>query len=92
MPLDTPEDNIDRGLGIYRLQGMAYRPELVGVDREVKRDGDATMVAYHTPAGSVSCRILYTDEMRRAGASITWIDEHLIKEPRDYRTVGYLFR
>jgi hypothetical protein len=92
LEIRTPEDNIDRGLGIYRLWGMAYRPELVGVDREVKRDGDVTTVAYHTPVGSVSCRILYTDEMRRAGASITWIDEHLIKKPEDYRTVGYIFR
>jgi len=89
----TPEDNIDRGIGVYRLWGMAYRPELVGgVDREVKREGDTTLVTYHTPVGSVSCRILYSEEMKRAGASITWITEHVIKEPGDYRTVGYIFK
>ena len=90
--LRSPEDHIDRGLGVYRLWGMAYRPELVGVEREVKREGDATWVTYHTPVGSVSCKILYTEEMKRAGASITWIAEHLIKEPRDYKTVGYIFK
>jgi hypothetical protein len=88
----SPEDNIDRGLGVYRLRGMAYRPELVGVDREVRKEGDTTTVAYHTPVGSVSCKILYNEEMERAGASITWITEHVIKEPRDYRTVGYIFK
>jgi len=88
----SPEDTVDRGLGIYRLPGMAYRTELTGVDREVKREGDATTVIYHTPVGSVSCRIFYTEEMRRAGSSITWIGEHVIKEPKDYQTVGYIFR
>jgi len=88
----SPEDNIDRGIGVYRLWGMAYRPELVGVDREVKREGEATLVTYHTPVGSVSCKYIYTEEMKRAGASITWITEHVIKEPKDYKTVGYIFK
>ena len=88
----TPEDNVDRGLGVYGLWGMAYRPELVGVEREVKRDGDTTRVTYHTPIGSVSCKILYNEEMKRAGASITWISEHVLKEPKDYKVVGYIFK
>jgi hypothetical protein len=88
----SPEDNIDRGIGVYRLWGMAYRPELVGVDREVKKEGDATLVTYHTPVGSVSCKYIYTEEMKRAGASITWITEHVLKDPRDYRTVGHIFK
>ncbi len=88
----SPEDNIDRGLGIYRLSGMAYRPELVGVEREVRREGDFTFVTYHTPVGSVSCKILYSEEMKRAGASITWMAEPIIKEPKDYKIVGYIFR
>lgn len=86
------EDNIDRGIGVYRLWGMAYRPELIGVDREVKKEGDITTVAYHTPIGSVSCKILYSDEMKRAGASITWITEHIIKAPKDYKVIGYIFK
>jgi uroporphyrinogen-III decarboxylase len=88
----APEDNVDRGIGIYRLWGMAYRPELAGVDREVKREGDTSTVTYHTPVGSVSCKILYNEEMKRAGASITWISEHVIKEAKDYKTLGYIFK
>jgi len=88
----SPEDNIDRGIGIYRLWGMAYRPELANVDREVKKEGDATQVTYHTSLGSVSCKYIHTEEMKRAGASITWITEHVIKEPEDYKIVGYIFK
>ena len=88
----SPEDNIDRGLGVFRLWGMAYRPELVGVERDVKREGDATTVIYHTSVGSVSCKLLYTEEMKRAGVSIIWIAEPVIKEPKDYKVVGYIFK
>jgi hypothetical protein len=86
------EDTIDRGIGIYRLREMACRPELVGVDREVKREGDTTTVTYHTPVGSVSCRMVYTEEMKKAGISQTWISEHVIKKPEDYAVVGYIFK
>jgi uroporphyrinogen-III decarboxylase len=88
----TPENTIDRGIGIYRLREMACRPELIGVDREVKREGDTTTVTYHTPVGSVSCKILYTEEMRQAGISQTWISKHVIKKPEDYAVVGYIFK
>ncbi len=30
----SPGGNIDRGIGIYHLWGMAYRPELVGVEEK----------------------------------------------------------
>lgn len=88
----TPEDMIDRGLGIYRLKEMACRPELIGVDREVKQEGNTTTVIYHTPVGSVSCKMTYTEEMKRAGISQTWISEHVIKRPEDYKVVGYIFK
>ena len=85
------EDNIDRGIGVFRLWGMAYRPEFVGVDREVKQEGDSTCVIYHTPVGSVSCTTRYTEEMKLGGVSTPWISEHVIKEPKDYKVVGYIF-
>ncbi len=88
----SSEDTIDRGLGIFRLWGMPYRAELRGVEREVKKEGEATRITYHTPLGPVSCKILFTEEMRQAGVSISWISEHLIKEPRDYKIVGYIFK
>ena len=89
----TPDDTIDRGLGIFRLPGFAYRAELTNVDRVVsERDDGATVVEYHTPLGSVSCATTFTEEMLDAGASISWIDEHVIKRPEDYAVVGYIFQ
>jgi len=88
----SPDDMIDRGIGVYRLWGMPHRAELSGVEREVKQQGDTTQVSYHTPIGSVSCKIVYTEEMKRAGISIPWIAEHVIKGPGDYKILGYIFR
>jgi len=88
----TPDDTIDRGLGIFRLRDLAYRAELEGVDRVVREEDGSTVVEYHTPVGSVSCRMSFTQEMAEAGASITWLDEHVIKRPEDYRVVGWIFR
>ncbi len=88
----TPDDTIDRGLGIFRLRDLAYRAELRGVDRVVREEDGSTVVEYHTPVGSVSCRMSFTQEMAEAGASITWLDEHVIKRPGDYRVVGWIFR
>ncbi len=89
----TPDDTIDRGLGLFRgLPGFAYRAELTNVDRVVRQDNGSTVVEYHTPVGSVSCRMTFTEEMLASGASISWIDEHVIKRPEDYRVVGYIFR
>jgi hypothetical protein len=83
---------VDRGIGIQNRWGLAYRCELAGVEREVKRDGLSTGVTYRTPVGSVSTRMLFTEEMRRAGVSIPWRAEPAIKRPEDYRTLGYIFR
>lgn len=91
MKVRSADDMIDRGIGIYRLWGMPHRTELAGVDREVRVERDATLVTYHTPVGSVSCKIVYSEEMRRAGISIPWVAEHVIKGPNDYRPVGYIF-
>ena len=65
---------------------------LLGSTGKSRREGDATFVTYHTPVGSVSCKILHTEEMKRAGASITWISEPVIKEAKDYRVVGHIFK
>jgi len=84
-------DAIDRGLGIYRLKEMPLETHLRGVEREVCLDGDVTRVTYHTLVGSASCAFRYTEEMRRAGASISWLDEHVIKSGRDYPIVEHIF-
>jgi corrinoid protein of di/trimethylamine methyltransferase len=92
LKVQTPEDSIHRALGVYRLKEMVFdfkfSPE---IEIKVHRQGDFTKVIYHTPVGDVSTRTMYSDEMRRSGASITWIDEHVLKDPGDFRVVSYLF-
>ena len=88
----SSDDTIDRGLGIFRLPGFAYRAELAHVDRVVRRENGSTVVEYQTPVGTVSCKMTFTEEMLESGASISWLDEHVIKRPEDYRVVGFIFR
>jgi len=89
---ERPEDNLHRALGIYDLKEYPFRHRFPkDVEAEVKKEGDVTRVAYHTPVGTVSAKTLYDEEMRKAGVSITWIQERIIKSPADYRAVGYIF-
>ncbi len=87
----TPEDIADRGLGIFRLKGLSYETRLRDVRREVEVEGEVTRVTYHTPVGRVSCAFRFTQKMRQAGATISWMDEHLIKRPEDYGVVAHIF-
>ncbi|MBI1792154.1 MAG: hypothetical protein HYR60_31915 [Acidobacteria bacterium] len=84
-------DMIDRALGIYRLPILPYQATLEGVDRRVFRRGLETAVEYHTPMGSIRTATVFTGEMLDGGASISWIAEHAIREPRDMGVVGYIF-
>ncbi len=85
------DDTIDRCLGIYRLRTMPFETRLHNVRREVRIDAGKTRVVYHTPVGSVTGTFGYTPEMKESGASISWIQEHLYKGPRDGRVLAHLF-
>lgn len=92
LKIRKPEDNIHRALGIYSLKEMVFDFEFSSeIEIEVHHEADFTKVIYHTPVGDVSTRTMYSDEMRRSGASITWINEHVLKDPKDFRVVSYLF-
>jgi hypothetical protein len=70
---------------------MCYRTVLSEVEREVKEEEGFTRVTYHTPEGSVTGRFGYTEEMKRSGVSISWIDEHVLKGPGDYPVLEHIF-
>lgn len=83
-----PEETIDRALNIYLVKECPYRAELPDdVERIVTRQGERTRVQYRTPLGSVSCGMVYTDEMRSAGATLTYVEEHFLKKPGDNSNV-----
>ena len=89
--LRDPSDELHRAVGVYNLWSMPYRTVFEDVRITVQYEGDATTVSYNTPVGSVTTRVLYDEGMRRAGITITHVSEHAIKQPTDYRTIGYLF-
>jgi corrinoid protein of di/trimethylamine methyltransferase len=93
---EKSEDIIHRAIGLYRLKEFPYDFEFssdVEINVEYEDDGDEYMthVEYHTPLGMVSVRHGYTSEMKRSGASITWVREHAIKGPKDYRVLAHVF-
>ena len=77
--------------GLFHLPVLPYRLTLQEVDRRVTRRGQETVVEYHTPLGSVRTVMAFTEEMLDAGASMPWMVEHAIREPRDFDVVGYIF-
>lgn len=89
--LRSAADDVDRALGIYNLWNVPCRTVLEGVTREVLIEGSRTQVQYRTPKGSVSTTVAYTDEMRRAGVTITHVEEQAWKGPEDYAALEHIF-
>jgi len=87
-----PEDNLHWALGILSYKesvyGFRFSPD---VDIELKQTEGRTKITYHTPVGSVSTTTVYTEEMRKAGVSNFWVEEHVLKGAKDYPVVGYIF-
>ncbi len=93
---EKPEYLHHRGIGLFDLKEFPYsfafsddvdiRVEVETTDRE-----EMTHVEYRTPVGMVSVRHGQTVEMRRAGASISWVKEHAIKGPEDYKVLAHIF-
>ncbi|RLB40632.1 MAG: hypothetical protein DRH12_09785 [Deltaproteobacteria bacterium] len=93
---EKPEDIIHRAMGLYRLKEFPYDFEFASdVDIKVEYETDGgeyiTHVEYHTPVGMISVRHGITEEMKKSGASITWVKETAIKGPEDYKTLAHIF-
>ncbi|MDP7162519.1 MAG: uroporphyrinogen decarboxylase family protein [Phycisphaerae bacterium] len=85
------DDELDRALGGFNLHFMPYRTVLENVHRTYHVDGDRTHVAYRTPAGTVTTTTLYNEGMRKAGITITHVEEYAFKGPDDYAALGHIF-
>jgi len=87
-----PEALLHRAIGTYALKEHVFKfvfsPK---IDIRVKEEGERTFIQYHTPKGMASTCKVYSEEMKRGGVSIPWIEEHIIKKPEDYRIVACLF-
>ena len=88
----NPEDVIHRGLGIFSTKHSVHRFRFPSsIDIEIREKDGSTKITYHTPVGSVSTKTVFTEDLRKAGSTIAFISEHPIKEPKDYRTLAYIF-
>ncbi len=88
---DDMLDEVDRGLGIYRLNNLSYRCEISDVKRTINYQGDKTHVEYETPYGNISTTVRYDESMKQAGITISHVEEHAIKSAEDFKSVGYIF-
>jgi hypothetical protein len=87
----TGTEMLDRSLGIYQVPVVPYRVTLQKVERRVLKQGREIVVEYHTPVGSIRTTAIFTEEMLQAGASVPYVTEHAIREPRHFAVVGYIF-
>jgi len=88
----SPADNLHRAIGVFSSKETQFSYQFPSdIEIKVNREADSIHVEYHTPIGKVSTTTVYTEEMRKAGASITWVKEHVIKKPEDYPVVEYIF-
>lgn len=89
---DYASGELDIGLGVYHLAGNCFETVFHNVGRTVERkDKGALRVTYHTPHGDVSTTSVFDESMKRAGATLWVIKEHLIKDEADYEAAAYIF-
>ena len=93
---ERPEDLTHRGIGLFDLKefpcSFEFSSDVEIIVTEENNDGDEMMrVEYRTPVGAVQVVHGSTAEMRKAGASISWVKEHAIKGPEDYKVLGHIF-
>jgi len=86
------QDVLHRSIGLFNFKQSVYGWRF-NQNIEVKSEKQAgqQIVEYLTPLGVVRTVGGLTEEMKRAGASLGWVQEHLIKKPEDYKIAGYIF-
>ena len=89
--LRTQEDEIHRALGVYNLAAMPYRTEFTEVNVHWEQQGDQLLVRYQTPQGELTTSTVYDESMRQAGITITHVESHAFKEPKNYAALCWLF-
>jgi corrinoid protein of di/trimethylamine methyltransferase len=88
----NPEAMLHRALGVHFMKEYVAHFTFSGqVKIEIKREGDRTRIRYTTPKGSITTSTVYSQEMRRSGTSVPWIEEHAVKTPDDLKVLAGVF-
>jgi methylmalonyl-CoA mutase cobalamin-binding domain/chain len=92
LDIQHPEDMLHRGIGVMTPRQAIYKFKFSSnVDIQVKKVGDDKVVEYHTPVGVVSTTLTFTEDLKKAGSTVQFISDHIIKRREDYRVVTYIF-
>lgn len=91
--LDTeePDEIADQALGLAHVRSQPFRLRFRQTKRVVERSGGIYRIAYQTPVGTVTARLLHTPQMRRDGVTLLHVSERVIKSPDDYAVIGFIF-
>ena len=87
-----PDAMLHRALGVHYMK--EYVAHFTFTDRikiDVQREGDRTRIRYTTAKGSITTSTVYSQEMRRSGTSVPWIEEHAVKTPYDLKVLAGIF-
>jgi corrinoid protein of di/trimethylamine methyltransferase len=88
----NPDAMLHRALGVHFMQEyVAHFTFSDQVKIETKRAGDRTRIRYTTAKGSITTSTVYSQEMRRSGTSVPWIEEHAVKAPDDLKVLAGVF-
>jgi len=82
---------VHRSLGFYNLRQCPYKVSFGSVKVNFKHNSSNIYVEYVTPVGSLDTEFIFTEEMKKSGASISWIKKRLITKKEDYKICKYIF-
>ena len=86
------DDVLHRAIGLFNFKQSVYGWRFSSnIEVHTRDEQGQQIIEYHTPLGMVRTVGGLTEAMKRAGASLGWVQEHVIKGPEDYRIAGYLF-
>jgi corrinoid protein of di/trimethylamine methyltransferase len=88
----NPDAMLHRALGVHFMKEyVAHFTFSDQVKIETKRAGDRTRIRYTTAKGSITTSTVYSQEMRRSGTSVPWIEEHAVKTTDDLKVLAGVF-
>jgi len=88
----SKNSNAFLGLGIYDLQSSPYKIIHDSIDFKTTTTKEGlTSSVFYTPYGNITTKTLYSDDMKRGGATIGHIVEHALKSKKDVEPLGYIF-
>jgi hypothetical protein len=88
---ETENDNVGFALGMVNLKTNSYEIDFSGIEYRINETNGLTTVEFFTPPGKITTKVLYNENMRRAGITIPHIIEHAIKSLDDYEAIAYIF-